>query len=75
MSEGWKKRSQVHIFKSEIPLVSEQYQFGGTLDGVGMIGEQYSLMDFKTSNGTYGDHLIQLAAYQILWEENYPSAY
>jgi hypothetical protein len=27
-------------------------------------------MDLKTSSGIYRDHLIQVAAYRHLWEEN-----
>jgi len=28
--------------------------------------------DWKTSNAIYPDHIIQLAAYKVLWEENHP---
>lgn len=68
----WKVSSRVDIIQSEIPLVSERYQFGGTLDGIGLLNGAYCLIDFKTSNGTYSDHLIQLAAYRQLWDENHP---
>ena len=69
---SWKEMSRVRIVASEVALVSNQHQYGGTLDGIGQLGEKYCLIDFKTSNGTYADHLIQLAAYQHLWEENHP---
>lgn len=31
-----------------------------------------SLIDWKSSNAVYSDHLIQVAAYKNLWEENFP---
>lgn len=56
--------------KSEIPLVSEELRYGGTIDGVsercGIVG----LGDLKTSNGIYPNHIIQLAAYRNLLVEN-----
>ena len=68
----WGKQTKVKIVQAEIPLVSESYQYGGTPDGIAKIGRQHLLLDIKTSNSTYADHLIQLAAYSRLWEENHP---
>ena len=31
-----------------------------------------SLLDWKSSNSVYSDHLIQVSAYKNLWEENFP---
>ncbi len=68
----WESMTNLKIIEQEIPLVSERYQFGGTPDGIGMINGELCLVDWKTSSGIYPDYLIQLAAYKILWEENYP---
>lgn len=74
----WEKASGLVWVATEESLVSEEWQFGGTLDGVASIPDidteeaQYTLIDFKTCNGTYADHLIQLGAYKELWEENHP---
>jgi hypothetical protein len=62
---------------TECSLVSEEWQYGGTLDAVATVEDddstlEHILIDFKTCNATYVDHLIQLAAYKQLWEENYP---
>ena len=38
-----------------------------------LVNGKLSLGDWKTSNGVYPDHLIQLAAYKNLWEENFPN--
>jgi hypothetical protein len=51
---------------------SKQHAFGGTLDAVGMIGNELILLDWKCDNKVYADYLFQLAAYGLLWNENYP---
>lgn len=68
----WQARTGITIVGAELPLTSEHWQYGGTLDAIGRFNEQYELLDWKSSNGTYSDHLIQLAAYANLWEENHP---
>lgn len=64
----WKRMTRLELVGSEISLVSDMYAFGGTLDGIGLIDGKHALIDFKTSNGTYASHIIQLAAYKNLWE-------
>ena len=66
----WQAMSRVEFIDSEISLVSEKYQYGGTIDAIGQYEDKYYLVDFKTSNGTYADHLVQLAAYENLIVEN-----
>ena len=47
--------------------------FGGTPDGIIETGAgKTAIMDIKTSSGVYRDHLLQVAAYKHLWEENNP---
>jgi hypothetical protein len=67
----WKDTTKMDIVEQETPLVSEEYQFGGTPDAI-MVKGELALGDWKTSNGVYPDYLIQLAAYKQLWEENHP---
>jgi len=71
--EDWWEANTFEIIATEIPLVSERYRFGGTVDTIlrdrrGRI----CLGDWKTSNGIYGEYLRQVAAYGVLWEENNP---
>jgi hypothetical protein len=40
---------------TEVALASEQYAFGGTLDAVGMIGDELILLDWKCANAVYAD--------------------
>jgi len=69
----WRRDSRIEIIATERSYVSEQYQFGGTVDGIGMDSDgQIVLLDWKTSNSVYADYLIQLAAYAILLQECAP---
>jgi PD-(D/E)XK nuclease superfamily len=71
----WRAKFHIETYKQEISLVSEKYQFGGTLDTVALIRNGLGLVDFKSSTKgeVYEDHLIQLAGYGLLWEENFPA--
>jgi hypothetical protein len=67
----WKAQTSLDVAEAEISLVSNVHRFGGTLDALFVRGA-LALGDWKTSNSVYADYLIQLGAYAILWEENYP---
>ncbi len=69
--QEWKQQTQLAIAEAEVSLTSAQHRFGGTLDALFVRGS-LALGDWKTSNSIYADYLIQLGAYAILWEENYP---
>lgn len=59
--------------ESELPLISERYKFGGTLDAM-FVQDELSLGDFKTSNTVYVDYLVQvIGGYALLWDENFPN--
>ena len=68
----WANQSKLEIVEQEIQMVSEEYQFGGCPDAIGMIDGELSLVDWKTSKAVYPDYMIQVAAYALLWGENYP---
>jgi PD-(D/E)XK nuclease superfamily len=65
----WYDQVKPKILETELALVSEPHQFGGTIDAVGEIDGEVCLIDWKTSNSIYVDHLCQLAAYKVLIEE------
>lgn len=67
--QAWKAQTKLKIIGSEIALVSEKHQFGGTLDFVCEIDGELCLGDFKTSSAVYPEMLTQLAAYRELWNE------
>jgi len=67
----WSEQSNVKPAETEVSLISKRFRFGGTLDAVTLGGELH-LLDWKSSNGVYGDYLMQLAAYGALWNEAHP---
>lgn len=67
----WADQTKLKVDKTELPLVSEKYAFGGTFDAI-LLGAKRAMGDWKSSNGVYGEYLAQLAAYGQLWSENYP---
>jgi len=68
MYEKWERQTNLKLLSKfqEIQLISHEYKFGGTPDAIGEIDGDIVLLDWKTSNAVYPDHLIQLAAYQHL---------
>lgn len=67
----WKEQTNLQIAEAEVPLLSKRYKFGGTLDAI-LVQGKLALGDWKSSRAVYADMLLQLAAYKILWEENFP---
>ena len=71
--KGWWAKNKVEVVATEISLVSEEHQFGGTLDLVVKSTTGYlALMDWKTSRDYYQEMLLQMAAYRQLWYETAP---
>lgn len=67
----WTQQTKFTVERTEVPLISERYRFGGTFDAVFVSGKR-AMADWKTSNRVYGDYLAQVAAYGLLWDENFP---
>ncbi len=68
--DTWMTNQRAEIISAETPLVSEAHRYGGTPDFVMRMPDgRLALGDIKTSNGIYRDHLMQVAAYAILWNE------
>ena len=71
--QDWWQQSRLEIIATEMQLVSKRHKYGGTPDAIGRDPKgRVVLLDWKTSNGVYLDYLLQLAAYQQLWNENHP---
>lgn len=70
---AWFDQQRCEVISAETPLVSESLRVGGTPDAVFRMPDGTLAMgDWKTSNGIYRDHLVQVAAYGALWNENHP---
>lgn len=72
----WAHQWKLTVVCTEERLSCEEHQYGGTIDCVARIGSnnrrQLVLLDWKTSKAVYGDYLLQIAAYGMMWEENHP---
>lgn len=66
----WESDTRLEIIATEIKLVSERHRFGATPDAVALRPNKgLVLPDWKSSKGTYGDHLLQISAYGAAFEE------
>lgn len=55
---------------SELQLISEEHEYGGTLDIVARKNDELVLVDVKSSPQIRGSMYRQLAGYENLWNEN-----
>jgi hypothetical protein len=67
----WTRQTKFTVERTEQPLVSEKYGFGGTFD-LTIVNGKRAMSDYKTSGGVYVEYLAQIAAYGLLFEENHP---
>jgi hypothetical protein len=69
----WQDDNKIEIVYQEIELVSTKHLYGGCPDAIGRDSRgNLNLLDWKTSNSVYLDHLLQISSYSHLWEENHP---
>lgn len=66
----WEKGKAMETILVEAQLVSEGYEYGGTIDWYGTVDGVLTLVDLKTSKALYDDHVYQLSAYRQLLTEN-----
>jgi hypothetical protein len=66
----WEKENDFKCLDSELQLVSEAHQYGGTCDIYAMLNGKLTLIDIKTSKACYDDQYTQVVAYQYLLIEN-----
>lgn len=60
----------VRWLASEVPLLCECHEIGGTVDALAMVDGKITVVDFKTGRRTWLDHVLQLAGYWHLLEVN-----
>ena len=74
--KGWIKfvrESGCKIISIEQKLYSKKRGFAGRHDRVIILNSLYTLLDIKTYVDSKGGTDLQLAGYEILWNENYPA--
>ena len=73
--ERWLKQFEVRPLARERRVFSREHWYAGTCDLVAYIGNQPAILDFKTSSGLYPEMWLQLAAYSLALQEEYPSLF
>lgn len=68
----WYQEVKPTNLQTEQTVASLTHRYAGTLDLFCMINGEAWIIDFKTSNGIYWSHELQLAAYKQAYEETYP---
>lgn len=66
---AWWLAAKPTILIAEEPLVSERFQFGGTLDALVDLGGEPWLLDYKTGSQVGAKEASQMAAYRQLLDE------
>lgn len=65
----WRDMVKFEPVETEIVLISERWQVGGTVDAVGRTPAGLTMVDWKTSGSVHREHLVQLATYEGIWYE------
>ena len=60
----WKKEHTIEPILLEEGMVSEKFQYGGTIDNYCLIDGVLTLIDYKTCKALYSEHFIQVSAYR-----------
>ena len=69
----WLKDVRFESLHTEVRMVSEEHQYGGTLDCLARVSGEVALVDWKTSAAVRSAALLQVAAYSHAWNELNPS--
>jgi len=69
--QEWKSAYKPEILQTEISLISEKYQFGGTIDCICVINNKLCVLDLKTGKDIYPSQAAQIMAYKQMWDENF----
>ena len=66
----WRKTSGIDLYFSDVFVYSNQFQYSGFIDAIGMdAAGDVALVDFKSGKGMYSSYALQLAAYCKALEE------
>ena len=66
---NWRQDAGLDIQLTETMVYSGKYRYAGAMDAVAYRNGQLVALDWKTGNGLYPEHLLQVAAYAKALEE------
>ena len=67
--KGWNSKQSFKFVHTELSVVSELFEYGGSIDLIAQDGDDLVLIDIKTSKSVYPEHILQLAAYSTAFRE------
>lgn len=65
----WEKENALEYLHLEFPVISHEYRYGGLVDIIARKNGSKWMLDIKTGNNLYPEHIVQLAAYNHAYEE------
>ncbi|MFA5790696.1 MAG: PD-(D/E)XK nuclease family protein [Caldisericia bacterium] len=65
----WREQVHFEVLETETTVFSAKYRFAGTLDALGKIHDELSIVDYKSSSGIWTEYYYQVASYRCAWEE------
>jgi len=65
----FQKERNIEWVASERKVYSVKYDYGGILDGIGIINSKLELCDFKSAKGIYDEAIFQTTGYRLAIEE------
>ena len=68
----WWASEDIEVLHAERMLCSPTLMLAGTPDLICRVNGKLTIMDWKTGSGIYPDMFMQMAAYAIMLEEEYP---
>lgn len=70
-ADKWLAAQKLTPLRIEQPVLSLKMELAGTPDIVGELNGVLSIIDWKTGSGLYYEHLIQMALYAVMYEEEF----
>jgi hypothetical protein len=66
----WKSKRKFELIASEIKVVSDSLQVGGTCDIYAKVDDKFCVIDIKTAKACYSEQRTQAVAYAKILQEN-----
>jgi len=67
----WESRQQIEYVACELPVISEKYRYGGTIDILAKRNGKLLEVDAKSSKSIWPEQKIQTIAYKYAYEETH----
>lgn len=69
---AWWDNTNIEVIYPERAMCSVKYMLAGTPDLICKVDGKLTIMDWKTGKGIYPEMFMQMAAYAIMYEEEFP---